>query len=331
MTDKPVVYILHGDDEFAITQFLASMEEKLGDQATAEMNITRLEGNSFSVNTLAASTHAMPFLTDRRLVVLTDPLGSMKSPKVREQFKTTLEQIPPTTALVIVISRPLVDERAKRKGTQHWLQKWGAEQAGRVYVREFSLPKGQQMARWIQNKARELGGEFSYEAAGLLADYVLDDPRMAAQEIEKLLAYANFIRPVDIDDVERLTPYAAEGDVFAMVDALGNRNGRLALQMLHRLLAEDDPLRLFGMIVRQFRLLLLTRELVDAGNREAEVAKQLKTYPFVARKLSGQVRNFSLESLEAIYRKLLEVDEAIKTGQMEGDVALDTLIVALTN
>jgi DNA polymerase III delta subunit len=84
------------------------------------------------------------------------------------------------------------------------------------------------------------------------------------------------------------------------------------------------------MVVRQFRLLLLTRELLDAGNQGAEIARQLKTYPFVAQKLVSQVRNFSMAALERIYHRLLEVDEAIKTGQMDAEVALDTLIASLT-
>jgi DNA polymerase-3 subunit delta len=330
MADAPIVYILHGDDEFAIADFISGMEAKLGDPAAASMNITRLEGQATSMDALVSFTHAMPFLTDRRLVILTNPLGKMKSPTVRDKFKSTLETIPSTTALALVIHRPLVSPREKRNGVQHWLQTWGAAQGGRVYIREFSLPQGPQMVHWIQNKAVELGGTFSSQAAAQLAEYVLEDPRLAAQEIEKLLAYVNYKRPVDPDDVGQLTPYAAEGNVFEMVDALGNRNGPLALRMLHRLLEEDEPLRLLGMIVRQFRLLLLTRELLDSGNREAEIAKQLKTYPFVARKLIGQVRNFSLNSLEEIYHKLLEVDEAIKTGQVPAEVVLDTLITSLT-
>jgi len=47
MADAPVVYILHGDDEYAIAQFLASIEEKMGDPASAQMNITRIDGRSF--------------------------------------------------------------------------------------------------------------------------------------------------------------------------------------------------------------------------------------------------------------------------------------------
>jgi DNA polymerase-3 subunit delta len=230
---------------------------------------------------------------------------------------------------VLLISHPLVSEREKRKNVQHWLQKWAATQEGRVFIREFLLLRGLQMAHWIQSKAIELGGSFSYQAAGQLAEYVLEDPRLAVQEIEKLLAYVNYARPVEPDDVVMLTPFGGEGDVFKMVDALGNRDAQVALKMLHRLLEGDDPLRLFGMIVRQFRLLLLTRELLDAGNQAAEIARQLKTYPFVAQKLIGQVRNFSLPALERIYHRLLEVDQAIKTGQMDGDIALDTLVTSL--
>ncbi|MBU1661001.1 MAG: DNA polymerase III subunit delta [Chloroflexi bacterium] len=330
MAEKPVVYILHGDDEYALAQFIANMEKKLGDPVSAEMNITRLDGRIFSPQAMISATHTMPFLTERRLVVLTDPLGGMKSQPIRKKFRSILEQIPATTALALVIHRPLVNARDKKQGTQHWLQKWAAKQGGRVYMREFLLPQGPQMARWIQGQAKDMGGEFSFEAAGLLANFVSNDPRWAAQEVEKLLAYANYSRPVEPDDVENLTTYAGEGDVFAMVDALGNRDGQQALRMLHRLLDNDEPLRLYGMIVRQFRLLLLTRELLDSGFREAEIARKLKTYPFVARKLIGQTRNFSIEALEDIYHKLLDLDEAMKTGQIEGETALDTLMAALT-
>jgi DNA polymerase-3 subunit delta len=330
MVEKPIIYILHGDDEFGMNEFVASMVVKMGDSTTAEMNITRLEGKTFTPESLLSVTHAMPFLADRRLVVLNDPLGSMKSPNVRAKFKSILENVPTTTALVLIIPRPLVNKQDKRNDGKHWLQQWAAEQDGRVYIREYTSLDGHDMAVWIQNKAVELGGKFSYQAAGHLAEFVQNDPRLATQEINKLLSYVNYNRPVEPDDVERLTPYSGIGDVFKMVDALGNRNGELALRMLHRLLDVDDPLRLFGMIVRQFRMLLQTREMLDSGFGESEISKSLKTHSFVARKLIGQVRNFTIEALEEIYHKLLNTDEAIKTGQMAGDVALDMLITSLT-
>ena len=328
--NKPVVYIFHGDDAFAIGQALASISAQMGDPSTAEMNTTRLEGRSLNLDELVRATRSMPFLAERRLVVLDDPLGSLKSAKDREKFQDLLSGVPPTTALVIQISSPLVDARGRRSGKTHWLEKWAQGQDGKVFLREFLLPKGPQMANWIRQQAKESGGEFSPPAATLLGSLVGDDPRLAVQEIEKLLAYINYQRPVEPDDVEYLVAYAGETSVFDMVDALGARNGREALRLLHHLLEQDDPLRLFGMVVRQFRLLLLTRELLDTGYREQEIASALKSPGFVVRKLMGQVRTFTLPQLEAIYHKLLEIDEAIKTGQTDGDIALDTLVAALT-
>jgi DNA polymerase-3 subunit delta len=330
MEEKPVIYILHGDDEFAMEEFISGIVAKMGDESTAEMNTTLLDGKTFTMDSLVSATYAMPFLAERRLVILNDPLGEIKSPKTREKFKITLESIPPTTGLVLRISRPLVSERDKRRGIRHWLQEWAVNQGSRVYIREFPLLKQHEMVGWIQNKATELGGNFSHQAALQLADYVLNDPRLATQEIHKLLAYVNYSRQVEPDDVIRLTPYAAEGDVFKMVDALGNQDAPTATRMLHRLMEVDDPLRLFGMIVRQFRMLIQTRELLDAGQGEGIIARELKTYPFIARKMIVQARNFSTQALERIYHRLLETDEAIKTGQMEGDVALDILVTSLT-
>ena len=71
--------------------------------------------------------------------------------------------------------------------------------------------------------------------------------------------------------------------------------------------------------------------MLDAGARDTEIASALKTPPFVVRKLMGQVRNFNLPQLKEIYHKLLDIDEAIKTGQTDGDVALDMLVTALTS
>ena len=330
MTQAPVVYILHGEDEYGIAEFISDMEAKLGDPVTAEMNITRIDGGSLSIEGLIAATNAMPFLSERRLVILSNFLGRMNSPSMRDKFTTFLEQVPQTTALALVINHPLVPKKDKRRGIRHWLQKWAAKQEIPVFERELNLLQGDELAIWIQNKALELGGSFSRQAAYVLAEYVQEDPRTASQEIKKLLAYVNYHRPVEPDDVQLLTPVTYEGDVFEMVDAIGMQDGPLALRMLHQLLEVDDPLRLFGMIVRQFRLLLLTRELLDSGNHETEIARKLKTYSFVVRKLIGQVQKFSIDDLEEIYQELLDVDEAIKTGKMPSEVALDTLITSLS-
>jgi hypothetical protein len=50
----------------------------------------------------------------------------------------------------------------------------------------------------------------------------------------------------------------------------------------------------------------------------------------VAEKVIQQARRFSLPALEAIYHRLLEIDEGAKTSQVPLDLALDTLVVDLS-
>ncbi|MEW5868101.1 MAG: DNA polymerase III subunit delta [Chloroflexota bacterium] len=326
----PVVYLLHGDDEFAIAQYLAEFEVRLGDPATVAMNLTRLDGRTYNLEGLLSVAGAMPFLAKRRVVVLSYPLARLNSAPARQKFLELLEKIPPTTALVLVEYSLLTDERDRRQGKIHWLEKWAEGAGERVLVKAFPLPKGALLGRWIQEQARRAGGQFTPQAADLLGSLVGGDPRLADQEIQKLLAYVNYQRAVDIDDVETLTADVGQGDIFAMVDALGNQDGRKALGMYHRLLEQQDPISIFGMVVRQFRLLLLAREVLDGGGNKADVIRELKIHPFVADKLLGQVRRFDLHTLEMIYHRLLDLDEAIKTGEIPADLALDTLVAALT-
>ncbi len=326
----PVVYLLHGEDEFAIAQFISELEAKLGDASLVALNTTRLDGRTVNLDELPSVTSAMPFLAKRRLVVLANPTARLSGLPAQQKFTDFLKHVPSTTALVLVEYHLLTEERERKKGKIHWLEQW-AEQAGDLVLkRAFPLPKGEKLVRLIQDQAKAAGGQINSQAAALLAELVGDDPRLADQEVRKLLAYVNYSRTIQPDDVEALTADVWQGDIFVLVDALGNQDGRKAQAMLHRLLETQDAPSIFGMVVRQFRLLLLAREVLDQGGKADDVGRELKVHKFVAEKVTSQARHFTLPVLEAVYHRLLEMDEAIKTSQVEGDLALDTLVADFT-
>ena len=125
-------------------------------------------------------------------------------------------------------------------------------------------------------------------------------------------------------------PYAQAAVVFDLVDALGRRDGQTAARTLHRLLdAGEHPLGLLAMVVRQFRLLIQVKELKAEGANPQTIAKTLGIHPFPARKLHTQATYFTGEQLEVVYRHLLDSDLAIKSGEIEADVALDLLVAGL--
>ena len=76
--------------------------------------------------------------------------------------------------------------------------------------------------------------------------------------------------------------------------------------------------------------LLQAREVLDGNGNKDDVMKALGLHPFVAEKTSQQAQRFSMRSLENIHRKLLNIDEGIKTSQTTLDLALNILVVELT-
>jgi len=330
--EGPAIYILDGDDEFAISESIDKIRNRLGDSNIAEMNTTRLDGRSYSMSQLEDAVATVPFLAPKRLVILTHPTNRLKDKQQQEKIINFLNADIPTTKLVLVEYDYLTSEKDRRDGKVNWLEKWATspDQVKRVFIRHHPQPTGAMMVKWIQDHAKSLGGQFTPRAAVSLANQIGDDARMASQEITKLLTYVNFTRPVDSDDVEHLTPLTGKIGDFELVNALRDRDSRKAQALLHRSLKEDDPLRIFQSIVFQIRTLIVAREILDEHGTANDFPKSLKIGFFPARLALESAPRFSLKLLELIYHRLLELDVAIKTGQIETDLALELLVIELT-
>jgi DNA polymerase-3 subunit delta len=328
-----VFYLFHGEDEFSRSETLADLKKKMGDPGLAELNITVFDGSKVTLGELQHACDSVPFMADRRLVIVEGLLAHLE-PKGEEGARSAwqkkylegltqyLKRLPETTRLVFVEDRSI-----GKNNPVHRL----ALTDERGHVKEFEPPRRKELSHWIKERVKKKGGQINPAAVETLATFVGNDLRLLDQEIEKLVVYVGGGRPISEDDVRLLVSYVQEANIFEMVDALGQRDGQRAAKLLHQLLDEGEPpLGLLGMIVRQFRILIQVKELTGRGLSQQDIAARLRLHPFVVKKAVQQAMNFSLEQLEAIYRRLLETDVNIKTGQMDEVLALDLLVVGLT-
>jgi DNA polymerase-3 subunit delta len=318
--DKPVVYLLHGDDNLAISEFITKLRQKLGDPTSAQMNVQRFHGETLDFGQFQEASTTLPFLSTRRVVILENVQAVMSKSSQAQALLELLPTLPQSTALVLVQTKKLDAKKSP-------LLKWALEYPQHAYVRCYEIPTGAEFIRRLIKRCNAMHGEIEPQAAHLLSELVAGDARLADRELEKLLDYVNRERPINVSDVEQLTPFHGQSNVFAMVDAVGQRNGQQAFTHLHRLLEDHPPQYAFSMITRQFRLLLQAREALDSNTNPRKV---LKVPAFVADKVSAQARNFTLPDLERIHHKLLEVDLASKSGGAALEVSLDSLLATLT-
>ncbi|HET89739.1 MAG TPA: DNA polymerase III subunit delta [Chloroflexi bacterium] len=327
----PTFYVFHGTDEFTQAETLSDFKRKLGPPDTVDLNTTYLDGKRITLGELRHACDAIPFLAEKRLVIVTGLLAHL-SPRRGQQLSQSqheyldaltdyLPTLPPTTRLVLVESLALP--------AQHPILQL-ARETKRGYVKQFDPPRDRELPQWIVSRVQRHGGEIELRAAHQLAAAIDADLRLLDQEIQKLVTYTNAERPISTADVDTLVPYTQAAVVFDMVDALGRRDGRTAAQTLHRLLDDGEhPMGLLAMIVRQFRLLIQVKELKTEGASSREIAQALKLHPFPTSKLYNQVTHFTAAQLEMVYRHLMDTDVAIKTGEIEPEVALDLLVAGL--
>ncbi|MGQ9500823.1 MAG: DNA polymerase III subunit delta [Anaerolineae bacterium] len=328
-------YVFHGPDELTRSEVLAKMKAQLGDASLADLNTTYLDGASTYVAQIQQACDTLPFLASSRLVVVKNYLSRIGpeqdkgpgDPVALQALCDYLPHLPITTHLVFA-----EDEILPGK---HPVLVLAGKHPQQAQVRLFGVPTGDRdLAEWIEQRVRHKGATIEPSAAIALAMAVGHNMRLLDTEIEKLITYVAGAQPhITSEHVELLVPYTGEAKIWTMVDAIGQRNARLVLQHLHRLIEEDPienhPLKLFAMIVRQFRILIQVKEMITQGLAVSTIAKQAGIKEFAAEKARQQAMNFSLAQLEAIYARLLHTDLAIKTGKIEDVLALDTLVAAL--
>jgi len=329
-----LLYILLGQDDYSLSESLEEIKRGIGDQTLLAANTTTLDGQQMTLDQLKAVCETLPFLAERRLVIVKgllerfEPRGKSSRRKKTthvtnhqndyKSLATYISTLPDSTILVLVSGRiasknPLFSKlSAKAK------------------VKSFPLLRGARLRQWIQRYATKEGGTISPQAINLLAELVGGNLWVMANEINKLTQFTSG-RRIEEENVKMVVSYAQQVNVFAMVDAILEFKVGLAEQSLHQLLQRGaSSAYLLVMLSRQVRMIVRVKELRKQRKPEIEIRNKLGlTSEFVWQKTIEQAERYPLERIKAVYPKLLEADLSIKTGKYEGELALNILITEL--
>jgi DNA polymerase III subunit delta len=314
-------HLLHGENGLQRQEALAQLiaESGLADDFR-DMNTEILDG-VITPSELRQACSVMPFLGEARIVIARNALSASRSDAVRE-ILTVLPDVAPTTHLIFD------EDKSLPKNHPVFKQPHAID----ITVQHFTVPDARSLPGWLVQRTRFRGGEIEPRAAAVLAQNIGGNLRLLDQEIQKLLLYTGERNEITVEDVQMMVPYIQSADViFQLVDAVGQRDGRHAATYLHRLLeVGEHPLGIFGMIVRQFRLLIQIRWLIDQHYPQPQIVSRLKLHPYVAKKVTAQANWFTPSQLRQAYSLLMAADLSIKRGEAPADIALDMLVAQLT-
>jgi DNA polymerase-3 subunit delta len=346
-----MIYLLLNCDEYLAAQRIAELKQNLGDAELAGLNSSELAGERTTVADVLGQAAMMPFLTERRLVVVHGLLANLdqrmaqsKGPEsaAYQEAARLLDGLPETPAtcdLVLVDASP-----DRRRGLWRGFTLPASEKqperkiAGleslvkrkQVTLQELATPEAKALPGWIQQHAKSRQIAIDGRAVQRLADFVGADLRQLANELEKLSLYAGK-RPITAEDVKLLVSDDGEALIWDLTDALSARNGRGAMTALYDLRRSDaNPFQLLTMMARQVRIMIKVKEATrrSAGD-EFAIAHQIGEKPYPVKKAMGQSAKYSAQELNGILARLLKADYAMKSGA-DVDTEIDLLIAELT-
>jgi DNA polymerase-3 subunit delta len=327
------VYFFIGDDLDALQVVERAMIRDVGNPDMATLNIARLNGRTDNLDELVKNIGLFPFGVEKRLVIYADSLERIHDKKDIERWQKIVENVPPSTILVLEFPSSLVKKKEwmwKAYADHAWLSKWAERKDEWFCFKEFRIPSRRELPMRIMQMAVEEGGQIESHAADELSRLAGDDILLIRQEVKKLCTYVNGERSITAEDVRLLCSTIPEEDVFAMVDAFALGDAPKALHHLKLMFANQDYVRVFSMIVRQFRLLLLAKEALQEGPA-GSVAARIGESDFVTQKAIQQSKRFTHEELEHIYRALYDMDGDVKRGNITPEVGLELIFFEKTS
>src|SRR5690606_23863735 len=105
-------------------------------------------------------------------------------------------------------------------------------------------------------------------------------------EINKVCSYLGHRITVERADIEKGVVKSLQNNVFALVDAIGEKRADKALSIFNDMILDNEPVQLiFHMIIRQLRMLILTKLYSEKGYSQGDISQKISAPPFVVKKL----------------------------------------------
>ena len=146
-------------------------------------------------------------------------------------------------------------------------------------------------------------------------------------EIRKLIEYAGENGTIKKEDIDKLSIKQIDSVIFDLTDSLGQKNVKLALEVLKNLLYAKEPIqKILITLYNHFKKLYLVK-LAIKNNKDIASTLNLKpNQTFLVSKYKNQVSYFEEKGLRNILKELSDLDYKYKIGLIDINIGLETIL-----
>jgi DNA polymerase-3 subunit delta len=316
-----MLIFLYGENTFRLHRFLQETKNRFTKEvASASSSLDILDGQTIVTSAIIEKINTGSLFARKRLLII-DNLFRNKKTSIFKEILDYLPKIENRDDLVIVFKEGRIVEKslnADGKKLFNFLKK-------QKFSQEFKNLSPASLNNFIKKEAELYNKKINQAACDALIRQSDDDLWLISQSIKKA-ALATDNELLDLKIISHYITDRFKEDIFALTDAISNKNHALALKILEeQFAAEISDEFLIVMLARQFKILIRIKSALAKGLAAEEIAQTLKIHPFVVKKGIPQANNFSINQLKYCFNKIIEFDKKNKTG--EGELKSELLLL----
>lgn len=133
-------------------------------------------------------------------------------------------------------------------------------------------------------------------------------------------------KEVTTEEINDILGFNIKGNIWKFLDYFGERNKSKCLKEYLKLTAfEDNTQYLIAMIERELSII----SQIKYSEKNNLDLRDLKLHPFVLQKSQAKARNYKWEELKFFFTKLLNLDFAIKNGDIDEKLGLTLYLLSI--
>ena len=309
------LYLLYGSEAYLVSMYKKRLLTALDIQPD-DMNFSRYSGSSINMGEVVDTAETMPFLAERRVILIEDS-GIFKKPD--EIMAPYLSSVAESTVLIFV-------EKDADKRTSSYK---AASSEGTVT--ELNAPSEDELMRYVATRLKRENLGITRDACKELVERTAESMFILGNEIDKLTAYCSGKKGVTIEDVIEIVPEHPDGKIYYLVNAMGEKNCRRALDIYRSLVAmQEKPAGILYMIQKQFQSMYYLDSMTEHRLSKDDACQRLGftgKFSFKYDQLRKQMKNFPPETIRHILSDAAEYTAATHIGRLTDGAAVEMLIV----
>jgi DNA polymerase III subunit delta len=225
-------------------------------------------------------------LTESRRYLLADGVDRWRD-KQLDAVVAGLAELPPGLTIVLIARA-----KAPAKLTR-------AVKAAKGEVHEFEAPKAREMPRALVGEAKRLGFGLEPAAARMLVERMGANPQRLQRELERLALWAGQGGEVGAADLDAMVADTSEAVVWALSDALLERDAAGALRIAERLISQGENVTglIYGLASR-LRKACSGAAMLEEGIPPKQVEASLGMHPYAAKQLVRRLQGVEASELQ---------------------------------